>query len=86
MLMQSDEDRLSKYFAYAEKTMSRISVKASGELKSRVEWLIDNARRYYEDAKHYMALKDYSTSYVCIAYCEGLLDALRLLGLVEVQN
>jgi len=80
----SDEERLSRYFNYVEKTINNLVIKVSGELKNKIEKLIDNAKRYYEDAKHYMKLKDYSTSYVCIAYCEGLLDALKLLGLAEV--
>ncbi|MHC1601479.1 MAG: DUF357 domain-containing protein [Candidatus Nezhaarchaeales archaeon] len=80
----TDEERLSRYFNYVEKTIRNIVIKASNDLKAKIEKIIDNARRYYEDAKHYMNLRDYSTSYVCIAYCEGLLDALKLLNLVEV--
>jgi len=82
---RSHEERLSRYFSYVEKTLKEISVKACGELRVKVEEVIDYAKRYYEDAKHYMKLGDYSTSYVCIAYCEGLLDSLKLLGLVDVR-
>ena len=80
----NDEERLLRYFNYVEKTIRNIVIKASDDLRDKIEKMIDNAKRYYEDAKHYMNLRDYPTSYVCIAYCEGLLDALKLLNLVEV--
>ncbi|MCS7140453.1 MAG: DUF357 domain-containing protein [Candidatus Nezhaarchaeota archaeon] len=83
---RSDEERLSKYFNYVERLMKSMSVKSPEFLKDKVEMIVDNAKRYYEDAKYYMKLRDYATSYICIAYCEGLLDALKLLNLVEVTE
>jgi len=41
------------------------------------------ARDYLSDAKYYFSRGDYVTSLSCIAYAEGLLDALRLLGLIR---
>jgi len=41
------------------------------------------AKDYLNDAKYYYEKGDYITSLSCIAYAEGLLDALRLLGLVK---
>ncbi len=37
------------------------------------------------DAKYYKAQGKLETSLTSIAYCEGLLDALRLLGAVEFE-
>jgi len=51
--------------------------------KEKVGIIIENARRYLEDAKYYREKKKLETSLASVAYCEGLLDALRLLGLVE---
>lgn len=81
-----DEERLLKYFNYVERAIRNLKPRASGNLEIQVERIIDNAKRYYEDAKYYLNLRDYPTSYVCIAYCEGLLDALKLLNLIEVGD
>ena len=43
------------------------------------------AELYYEDSKYYFGIKDLPTSLSCIAYAEGLLDALRMLGIIEVE-
>ncbi|UCG36224.1 MAG: DUF357 domain-containing protein [Candidatus Bathyarchaeota archaeon] len=47
--------------------------------------ILDYARRYLEDAEYYRSQKKFETALVSIVYCEGLLDALRLLGIVEFQ-
>lgn len=36
-----------------------------------------------EDAKYYRERNKLETSLASVAYCEGLLDGLRLLGVVE---
>ena len=40
---------------------------------------------YLEDAKYYKAQGKFETSLTSVAYCEGLLDALRLLGAVKFE-
>jgi FAD synthetase len=49
----------------------------------KVKPVIEEAKRYLEDAKYYLANKRFETSLASVAYCEGLLDALRMLGYVE---
>ncbi|MEM4647670.1 MAG: DUF357 domain-containing protein, partial [Candidatus Nezhaarchaeales archaeon] len=80
----SDEERLLRYFNYVEKIIRGMKLRVPQQLKAQVEMVVDNAKRYYYDAKHYMSLGDYPTSYVCIAYCEGLLDTLKFLNFIEV--
>jgi len=48
-----------------------------------VRQVIDEAKRYLEDAKYYLRRKRSATSLASVAYCEGLLDALRMLRVVE---
>jgi len=48
-----------------------------------VRQVIDEAKRYLEDAKYYLGRKRYETSLASVAYCEGFLDALRMLGFVQ---
>jgi FAD synthetase len=38
-----------------------------------------------EDAKYYKALGKLETSLTSVAYCEGILDALRLIGAVNFE-
>jgi FAD synthetase len=45
--------------------------------------VFESAKRYLEDAKYYQQEGKLETSLASVAYCEGLLDALRLLGAVE---
>ena len=47
--------------------------------------VLDWANRYLEDAKYYKAQGNLETSLTSVAYCEGLLDALRLLGAVNFE-
>ena len=51
----------------------------------RVDEVIDEAKRYFEDAKYYLDRGLFETSLASIAYSEGLLDALRILGLVKFE-
>jgi len=37
---------------------------------------IELASQYYEDSKYYLSKKDYFTSFGCINYAHGLLDAI----------
>ena len=43
------------------------------------------ANDYLEDAKYYKAQGKFETSLTSVAYCEGLLDALRLIGAVNFE-
>jgi FAD synthetase len=54
--------------------------KVSGSMLDQV---IDLAKGYVKDAKHYADRRKPVTSLACIAYAEGLLDALKYLELVD---
>ncbi len=41
--------------------------------------IIERARSYFGDTKYYLEKQDYITSFGCITYAHGLLDAIRLL-------
>jgi hypothetical protein len=47
--------------------------------------LLSYAIDYLEDAKYYKTKGNLETSLSSIAYCEGILDALRLLGAVKFE-
>jgi len=51
--------------------------------KGKVNEVLEIAKHYFADAKYYQGKNKFETSLVSIVYCEGLLDALKLLGAVE---
>jgi FAD synthetase len=82
--MTTDE-LITKYIRGAERVIQEI-----GQLPEDVhlneeeaKTVFDWAKRYLEDAKYYQKEGKLETSLASVAYCEGLLDALRLLGAVE---
>ena len=76
---------VTKYIQGAERVIQEIGeipadvCLSEGEVKKVFGW----AKRYLEDAKYYQKKGKLDTSLTSVAYCEGLLDALRLLGAVE---
>jgi FAD synthetase len=81
------ETLVSKYIVSAEKVLSEMQ-RISGLLtvtQEDVSKVVDYVAAYLVDAKYYKAQKRLETSLTSIAYCEGLLDALRLLGAVKFE-
>lgn len=73
--------------SYIEKTgqVIRLITQRENFKERKAEDVLDQARRYLEDAIYFMKEKKFETALTSVAYSEGLLDALRLLGLVEFQ-
>ncbi len=47
--------------------------------------VLSYANDYLEDAKYYKAQGKLETSLTSVAYCEGILDALRIIGAVNFE-
>jgi hypothetical protein len=81
------ETLTAKYIDSAEKVLSKLErtqspVSLTEESVSDVlRWAAD----YLKDAKYYKSQGKLETSLTSIAYCEGLLDALRLMGAVKFE-
>ncbi|MGD0070409.1 MAG: DUF357 domain-containing protein [Candidatus Bathyarchaeia archaeon] len=77
----------SKYISSAEKVLkelqqTKIPISLTEESVANIlRWVAD----YLKDAKYYKAQGKFETSLTSVAYCEGLLDALRLLGAVKFE-
>jgi FAD synthetase len=54
-----------------------------GVSKARLDYVIELVHGYVKDSKHYADKRKPVTSLACIAYAEGLLDAMKFLELVE---
>jgi len=81
------ETLVSKYIFSAEKVLNEMQ-QAQGSLaidEANVSGVVEYVEAYLADAKYYKAQKRFETSLTSIAYCEGLLDALRLLGAVKFE-
>ena len=81
------EELSSKYISSAEKVLkdlerTKTTINLTEEAVGNIlRWATD----YLEDAKYYKAQGKLETSLTSVAYCEGLLDALRLLGAVKFE-
>jgi FAD synthetase len=77
----------SKYISSAEKVLKELQqtktpISVTEESVANIlRWAAD----YLKDAKYYKAQGKFETSLTSVAYCEGLLDALRLLGAVKFE-
>lgn len=74
--------RVKAYIEMFERALSDLKVLNTD---SKVDEVLNMAKLYLADSKHYFSLGDYITSLSCIAYAEGLLDSLRLLGFIDVK-
>jgi FAD synthetase len=84
----SASDLVAKYIDNTCRVFQEIKTSAIEEVKldkERVYEVIEYARNYFEDAKYHRDQKKFEVALTSVAYCEGLLDALRLLGVAEFR-
>jgi FAD synthetase len=76
-----------KYIGSAQKVLAELQqIKGETNVSAEdVAKVLGWAANYLEDAKYYKAQGKLETSLTSVAYCEGLLDALRLLGAVKFE-
>jgi FAD synthetase len=81
------EELVSKYISSAEQVFRGMAITETSVNVDvdKVGEVVDWARAYLEDAKHYREKKKFEVSLTSVAYCEDLLDALRLLGTVNFE-
>jgi hypothetical protein len=75
----------SKYIRNSEKVFSEIKLATDVVVidEEKIKGIIESAKHYLNDAKYFQERNKLETSLASVAYCEGLLDALRLLGVVK---
>lgn len=83
-MTETPYEKTRKYLASIETVLSRIEItKVSSNIDAKfVQSIVATAKSYVEDAKHYLEEKP-STALAAVSYAEGLLDALRLLGVAK---
>ncbi len=75
-------ERYAKYLENLKDVFSQLELK---KFDGKVPEIIDLARRYFEDAKYFKNNNKPVTALISLAYCEGLLDALRLVGCINFK-
>jgi FAD synthetase len=73
--------RVLKYIMNVEQVLN--STRLDDIRNPEVKEVVNLSKAYLNDSKYYFSNKDYITSLSCIAYAEGLLDALRILGIIN---
>ena len=81
------EPLVSRYIASAEHVFEKLKVsEACGNAHpDSVSEVLDSAKAYLQDARYYRDEGKLEVSLTSVAYCEGLLDALRMLGMVKFE-
>ena len=82
------EELASKYIGATENVLKEMEqVKDPIALTPEcVDNIIGHIKAYLKDAKYYSEKKKFETSLTSIAYCEGLLDALKLMGAIKIPH
>jgi len=81
------EEKLEKYFSITKEALDMIKEKGIDQAqKEKAEEVLDMARRYYEDAKHFKEKGDIVTAFAALNYAHGWLDCGARLGLFKVKD
>lgn len=75
------ERRAQKYIANVKEALRQLEGRDLGKASK----LVEQAKKYLSDAEYYLEKRDLLTSIACSSYAEGLLDAIRLLEIAEVE-
>jgi len=81
------EERTEKYIKGAEKVLAELSLLPLPRTidEARVREALGYAEMYLKDADHYLKEGRKPSALTSVCYCEGILDALRLLKLVDFE-
>ncbi len=82
---ENARERTSKYLKASAQSLKSFKLRESMEpvSRSRLDYVLKLVRGYVSDAEHYAEEGKSVTSLACVAYAEGLLDALKFLQLAE---
>lgn len=79
------EELVVRYIANTRQVFQQIEKRSKDRREAEANRILDHTKRYLDDAEYYHDQKRFETALASVAYCEGLLDALRLLGLVKFE-
>ena len=78
---------VGRYVSSVELALKNLKIRNSNSIlvDQNMERVIDAVKRYLSDAKYYLKIKKEATALTSISYAEGLLDALRIMELVDFE-
>lgn len=83
------EQLVSKYIASAEHVLAELQIIVGDDglrlSRESILEVVGLAKAYLQDAKYYRDDRRFDVSLASVAYCEGLLDALKMLGAVKFE-
>jgi len=84
---QDARTKLVRYIRNTERVFMEMAISPPSDpsLYSKFEYNLSLAKQYFQDSKYYLERGDFITALVCVAYCEGLLDACRNLGWLNYE-
>ncbi|MDH7556010.1 MAG: DUF357 domain-containing protein [Candidatus Methanosuratincola sp.] len=79
--------KLERYISATERVFRTMGIllPEDASLRKHAEENIRLSKIYFEDSKYYFGKQDYITALVCIAYCEGIIDACRNMGWLRYE-
>ncbi len=83
----SAEELTTKYIKAMEKTLDSMR-QTKGPITvndDSINEVVNYVKAYLKDAKYFKEQEKFETSLTSIAYCEGLLDALKLIKAVKTE-
>jgi len=81
-MSEDPAERTRQYLAVVEKALREIETIASSDALR----IIDYAKRYTADSKYYLEACRPTTALASVAYAEGLLDSLGILGIIPFAD
>jgi hypothetical protein len=84
----SAETLAKKYIVAMEQTLENSKkTEVRFEINEKdIDEILSYISSYLNDAKYFFSEQKFETSLTSIAYCEGLLDALKLLGAIKIEG
>ena len=73
--------KLDKYLELTEKALKEVKIK-----DKKAEKLVDMAKRYFSDAKHFKEKGKIEEAFATVNYAHAFLDAAALLGFLENKD
>ena len=85
-MREDPAERSSKYLETIAEALKRLKTRKlpAAVSEKHVDRVLEMVHGYTRDARHYVKSEKPVTSLACIAYAEGLLDALKFLELVDL--
>ncbi len=76
--------RVRKYIDMVSRALRDIE-RIKGSIRGSAAEVVELARMYRDDALYYLRKGDVGTALACVSYAEGLIDALRIQGIINIS-